>query len=104
MAELNWSDAQWQKVNDAIAGAFGESFRISGAGASPKPAKRQAAKFARTRVKARAKSKGEDLDADSKILGRQKVAQFVDENHDPQHHDHGQNVGDNYIHNEINNT
>src|SRR5262249_59342198 len=25
MAELNWSDAQWQKVNDAVTDAFGKA-------------------------------------------------------------------------------
>jgi hypothetical protein len=45
------------KASAAIMRAFAESFRASGAGAAPKPAKRRLAKSARARVKARAKSK-----------------------------------------------
>jgi len=45
------------KVITAIAGAFARSLRIPEAGAAGKSAKRQPAKPARSRIKARAKSK-----------------------------------------------
>ena len=41
-----------------------------------------------------AKAEGKHFHADAKILGRQEMAQFMDEDHHPKNDDHSEQVGD----------